>query len=127
MSWGGARSAAGPTLPHAELEDREIGSLQKRARRNHDFGRADGVAIAERQIITASFLLRRIALAHGGHQRLESLRGQRVCAAFPKPALDGGCELRRLLRSAAVRRGLGRLSSNFCDRLSRGSRCRAPN
>jgi len=32
-------SAPGPALPHAELEDLQIGRFQKLARRHHDVGR----------------------------------------------------------------------------------------
>src|SRR5438552_2420239 len=39
--------ASRPTLPHAELEDREIGGFQEGACHRHDFGRARAVAVGE--------------------------------------------------------------------------------
>src|SRR5437016_12222195 len=46
-------SAAGPALPHAELEYRQIGGLQQAARGDHDIGRSGAAALRQRQYLFA--------------------------------------------------------------------------
>src|SRR5262249_59491647 len=48
-------SAAGPALPHAELEHREICRLEQAARRDHHLGGGGSAALRQRQQFAASF------------------------------------------------------------------------
>src|SRR5262249_60282178 len=80
--WGGARSASRPTLPHAELEDRQIGGLEKRARCRHHFGWPHARAVGQRQRLGGGLEPRAVALAQRRHQGLEGLRSQRVQLAL---------------------------------------------
>src|SRR5215831_8688712 len=69
-------SAAGPALPHAELEDREIGGLEQRAGGGHDLGRARARLARQRQKLRPGLELGPVALAQRRHQSLEGLRRQ---------------------------------------------------
>src|SRR5262249_60945330 len=68
--FGFAALAAGPALPHAELEYREIGRAQQGARHDHDISAAHTPALLERQALVSGLDLRRVGPAPGGHQPL---------------------------------------------------------
>src|SRR5215470_18871961 len=83
-------SAAGPALPHAELEDREVGGLEQRAGGGHDLGRARAHLARQRQKLHAGLELGPIALAQRRHQGLEGLRRERVGTAVAQVAFNLG-------------------------------------
>src|SRR5262245_33038258 len=100
-------SATGPALPHAELEDREVGGLEQRAGGGHDLGRARARLARQRQKLCAGLELGAVALAQRRHQRLERLRRQGIGTPVAQVALDPGGERGRLGGSGAVGRGFG--------------------
>src|SRR5256885_13131463 len=112
---------AGPTLPHAELEHREVRGAQKPTRSRHDFGRTYARAVGDRQELGAGFALGAVALAQGRHQRLERLRGERVELARLEAALDLGGEPGGVRGSRAIC-GRGALLGRLCHRADRRAR-----
>src|SRR4029079_5864109 len=61
-------SPAGPALPHAEFEHREVRGLQQAARRDHDIGGGGAAAFRQRQQLLPRLPARAVALADPGHQ-----------------------------------------------------------
>src|SRR5262249_12383900 len=82
--------AAGPALPHDELEDRKVGGLEQRAGGGHDLGRARARLARQRQKLRPGLELGPVALAQRRHQDLEGLRRERVGTAVAQIAFNLG-------------------------------------
>src|SRR5262245_17867915 len=93
---------AGPALPHAKFEYSEIGGLEQPARRDHDFGGGGATTLRKRQHLIARFDLRRVSLAHRGHERLQRLGAQVIAPAAGQRPLEFGGKPFRLCGTAAI-------------------------
>src|SRR5262249_58214744 len=104
IPWGQApsKSTPGPALPHAELEDREVCSLEQAARRDHHVGGGGAATLRQREHLLARFDLRRVGLAYGGPQRLQCFGAQPIAPAVRQSALELGRKLLRLHRAAVA-------------------------
>src|SRR5882672_3710141 len=83
-----------PALPHAKLEDRQVGGFQEPACGCHDFRRAYAVAIGDGQEVSSGLKSYPVTPAHRRHQGLKGLRAERVETAVNQVPLDPGGELR---------------------------------
>src|SRR6202795_4013926 len=88
-----------PTLPHAELENGEVGSFQQSARRNHDIGSGNRI-FGDRHELLAGFEASGIDPARRRDQLLQRFGGHDVELAVDDATLERSGELLRVRGSA---------------------------